>query len=477
MESTIIYSTENNNSYLYSVEHSFSMLIHPELVKAHKKAKDVDSYYLKKYNYLKENDFFGETKPVEFGNVLKEDVIKKNIAQLPEVVFETTDHCNLNCRYCSLGELYTFSKKERRNANIQYAINLLKYIFSLKPKGSELALGFFGGEPLVNAYFIKTVIDEAKRLNLDKKLKLEFLMTTNATLIDKYIHILVENNFNLLISLDGDKKAQSYRVFAKDSENSFCQVINNIDMIQEKYPEYFKKNVEFNAVLHDQNSVKDIYEFIYSKYKKIPGIAQLNIDHVNPDKKDVFDKMYQSRRKSEDEFHKEKSKLSLIMHEYSISFKELSAFLTDYSINFYMTNILDLLYDKVNPVPTKTCSPFQRKMYFNTYNMLLPCEKVSYRYFMGKANNEIVIDIPHLVQQFNFYYKEFGKICQHCYNRRTCSICMLTLDNLDKLGTDEFECMNFMNINDFKNKLYRIFSFFEINRKDFWKIMNDKTTE
>ena len=71
----------------------------------------VDPYYVRKYAYLKDKGFFGEVLPVEFATTLEKSVIENNIAQVPQVSFETTDHCNLNCRYCSLGDLYTFSKK------------------------------------------------------------------------------------------------------------------------------------------------------------------------------------------------------------------------------------------------------------------------------------------------------------------------------------------------------------------------------
>lgn len=477
MKNTILYSTENGNYYLYHIDLSLSMLIHPELINAYNKSKDVDHYYLKKYEYLKENGFFGEAKSVNFGNVLNESVINENIKQLPQLVFETTDHCNLNCKYCSLGDLYDFGKKERKNVNVKYALNLLKYIFGVKQKGADFAIGFFGGEPLVNASFIEVIIKEAKLLNEEKKLNLKFVITTNATLIDKYMHLLVDNNFSMLISLDGDEKGHSYRVFAKDGKSSFNQVIRNIDRLQREYPEYFANNVEFNAVLNDQNSVKEIYEFIFNRYRKIPTIAQLNLDHVNPDKKNVLEKIFSDRRKSEDEFQKEGSNLLSVVHEELIKFKELDHFLRNYSINFYTVNLLDLLYDEVNPVPTRSCSPFQRKMFFNTYDCLLPCEKVSYKYSMGKAEDEVFIDIAGIVKKYNFYYDQFKEVCQQCYARRACSVCLLTLDNLDKLGTNEFACVDFQDEKSFNDRLHRVFSFLEINSSDMLKIIDNKMIE
>ena len=45
-----------------------------------------------------------------------------------------------------------------------------------------------------------------------------FNMTTNATLIHKYIDFIVENNIELLISFDGNEKAHSYRNLCKQQQ-------------------------------------------------------------------------------------------------------------------------------------------------------------------------------------------------------------------------------------------------------------------
>ena len=53
--------------------------------------------------------------------------------------------------------------------------------------------------------------------------------------------LLVNNNFFILISLDGNKKGQSYRKFANNNENSFDKVIHNIDQIDRGYQDVDKR--------------------------------------------------------------------------------------------------------------------------------------------------------------------------------------------------------------------------------------------
>jgi uncharacterized protein len=478
MRKSFVYSTENNNSYLYDTQHLYAVLIHPELDKVHKKAIDADPYYLKKYAYLKEYGFWGKSKSADFETTLDESRVKRNIIQTRQIVFETTDYCNLSCPYCSLGELYNIGKKDRKNINIRYAVNFLKYMFDLKPEKTKLKIGFFGGEPLVNVNFIKKIVGVAKQLNAEKELELEFNMTTNGTLIQKHIQFLVKNNFELLISLDGNEEGQSYRTFAKNNKNSFWKVIENADMIQRDYPEYFADKVNFNAVLHNRNSVKGIYGFIYNRYHKIPRISQMNTGNINPDKKDIFESMFHSKRKSEEEYQDERSGLSVMTHNLLTLYDELKNFLNNHSINFYISNILYLLYEQVKPLPTGTCFPFSKKMFLNTNHNLLPCEKVCYEYSLGKVDRTVTIDIPEIVRKYNFYYDHIKKYCSDCYSSRgACSVCLLTIENLDEMDTDKFTCPGFQNQESYKNKLSYIISFLEKYPSDFFQIIDNAMTE
>ena len=95
---------------------------------AYEGSADADPYYIKKYEYLKKHNFFSTVDPVNFGKI-DESVIKNNIAQVPQIVFETTDFCNLNCSYCVFGDFYEeFDVRNQKMINIDHAIILLKYL-------------------------------------------------------------------------------------------------------------------------------------------------------------------------------------------------------------------------------------------------------------------------------------------------------------------------------------------------------------
>ena len=463
MIQSLIHTSENNNFYIYDDQHRLSMLVHPEFEKAYEKSIDADPYYYKKYTYLKDHGFFAKPKISEFIN-LKESTVKNNIVDTQQIVFETTDSCNLNCTYCALGEFYEgYDIRTGKKINTLYAINLLKFIFDLKPKktNNKLFISFFGGEPLLNIDFIKRIVGTANQLNVEKELELVYSITTNGTLIHKYIDFLYTNKFSLLISLDGNEVNHSYRVFSKNKKNSFQKVIENIDRIQRDYPEYFSTLVDFNAVLHNRNSVKEICEFIYTRYHKIPRIAELNIRDVKPDNEEELEKMFKSKRKSESEFQKENSNLFHITRSKLSSYNELINFLKYCSINYYISDLKSLFHIEEKYLPTCTCTPFSRKIFLTNRNKLLTCERINYKYSMGKVNENIEIDIPEITRQYNFYYEHLKKFCKICYAYRYCGTCLFHLKDINKVDTKEFVCENFHDHKTFKNKLRHIFSFLE----------------
>lgn len=469
MFKTLIHTSENDNLYIYNHQSKLSILVHPDFRKAYEGSADADPYYIKKYEYLKKHNFFSTVDPINFGKI-DESVIKNNIAQVPQIVFETTDFCNLNCSYCVFGDFYEeFDVRNQKMINIDHAIILLKYIFELKHKSkkNQLYISFHGGEPLFNGDFIKQIVDVVNQLKSGKEIEIVYTMTTNATLLHKYLHFLVENNFQLLISLDGNKSNHSYRIFRKSKENSFEKVIVNIDNLQNKYPKYFTDNVNFNAVLHDRNSVNDIYEFIYSRYHKIPRISELAPNDVNPSKKEFFNEIFHSYRRSESEYIKDDS--NLLPHEELLQYKELTSFLKNYSINYYISNITDLLSKEKKYLPTSTCLPFWKKLMLTTSSKLALCEKVNYhKLTVGEVNESVKIDIPKITQLYNFYYDHVKEKCQHCYINKSCDVCLFLMknNNLDKLDTEEFVCDSFHDLNTFVQKLHRIFSFLEKHPED-----------
>lgn len=474
MLQTIIHTSENENTYLYEDRYRLSMLIHPELKKAHEAAAEADSYYKRKYAYLKSHGFFSEFTPPALGTTVSPAKVEESIIQTPQLLFEVTDACNLKCTYCALGELYEWgNNRNSKQINREAAFLLLKYLFDLKLRNrqKELVISFYGGEPLLNIPFIEQVIEWVGTLNAEKKISIGYNMTTNAILLDKHLDFLVANNFKILISLDGNEENNSYRISRKDNENSFPKVIANVDRMQRDYPQFFENNVNFNAVLHNKNSVKSIYEFIYNRYHKIPQVSELNNVGVNPAKDNLFKTMFHDVLESENEYYREEG--NLLPHDSLASFHELSNFLKYLSVNAYVSDIPSALHTEQKYFPACTCFPFSKKIFLTTNGTLLPCEKIDYHFTLGKVDGSIELDTEEIARQYSSYYEHLSKRCQYCYLYRFCGICFFHIRDLDKLNNGKWGCDYFHNKNAFQAKLHHIFSFLETYPDDFFEILEN----
>ena len=184
--------------------------------------------------------------------------ITASLVNLKQLIFEVTDACNLNCKYCGFGDIYYgFEKREAKFLDINKGKALIDYLVNIwntsrpQAKVPMTFISFYGGEPLLNVPYIKAIVEYVESRNVNREFT--FSMTTNGTLLDKYMDYLVAKGFKLLISLDGEGDENGYRVTASGI-SSFERVFNNAKALQKKYPEYFKNNVNFNTVLHSKSS-------------------------------------------------------------------------------------------------------------------------------------------------------------------------------------------------------------------------------
>jgi uncharacterized protein len=111
----------------------------------------------------------------------------------------TVNHaCNLRCRYC-----YTGAKSNRPMPEHVGRIAIDRAIASL-PRGGVLELGFFGGEPLIEAELILRLLEHAQAHCDAAGMRLTASMTTNGTLTNAAAwRVMTDPRIDLAISHDG----------------------------------------------------------------------------------------------------------------------------------------------------------------------------------------------------------------------------------------------------------------------------------
>ncbi|ANQ54453.1 radical SAM protein [Thermosipho sp. 1063] len=137
------------------------------------------------------------------------------------IVLTVSHECNLNCKYC-YGNNGTYG-----NPGVMDFETAKRAIETFFDKGqSNVGITFFGGEPLLNFKLIKQVTKFAKEY-IGRNVK--FGMTTNGILIkDDVACFLTNNDFSVLISLDGDQFYNDKLRYTKAGKGTHNTILNSI---------------------------------------------------------------------------------------------------------------------------------------------------------------------------------------------------------------------------------------------------------
>lgn len=204
-------------------------------------------------------------------------------------------------------------------------------------------------------------------------------------------------------------------------------------LLRDKYPEYFKKRVSFNAVLHNKNSTQGLYDFFKNNIGKLPMISELNNSGIREDKRNEFEKIFVS--KQTDLYNSFNSEALIDEMFYDVAdTKSLYSYLEGFSNNIYKSYV-DLLPDKsqMSYLQTGTCIPFSKKMFLTTNGKILACERIDQKFALGYITDEGVdLDFEMIVETYNRRYLLLRNQCAKCYRSRICSQCFYYIKDIDE---------------------------------------------
>ena len=486
MKSKILFQN-NGNCYLQDVTNNFLLFLPGELSKQIQKYLDNSAtknennpaYYEKKAKFLIEKLADQRTVIENFSSRLSPEMIESTLANTRQITFELTERCNLKCEYCAYGEIYgDYSPRKNKDLPYEYVSSLLEYLSeywaSVKYSSinKSIAIGFYGGEPLLKMDLIQQIINRLKEKSTNS-IHFNYNMTTNGVLLDKYMDLLVENDVQLLISLDGDKYNNSYRV-TKSGKNPFHKIVSNIMLLKESFPVYFEERVMFASVLHNRNSYSEINKFFREKFDKSVRISEVNPLGVKTEKKKQFYAMYQNARESlnkAEDYENLKEELFINGPEANM----LMYYLHAYSGN-YIKNYSGFFVDKESTkwTPTGTCVPFGKRIFLTASGKILPCERIGHQHALGFVDkNEVHLDFNEIACKYNQYYDNLHSQCSNCYSLKHCLMCIFNLDNIELNP----ECKDYFNEIKLKKYLSENVSFLSKNSKLYKKIMTEVILE
>jgi len=161
---------------------------------------------------------------------------RPRIGSLPltTVVLNVNTGCNLSCTYCYKEDLDT--PANGRKMSLETAQQSIEMLLRESPDQPRYTIVFFGGEPLTNLPLIRQVVEWAEPLFAARGKRLDFSMTTNATLLDEQtIAFLQQHRFSIAVSIDGPKAVHDRNRVTVGGQGTYETVARKVRLLLATY--------------------------------------------------------------------------------------------------------------------------------------------------------------------------------------------------------------------------------------------------
>jgi uncharacterized protein len=139
-----------------------------------------------------------------------------------------TDECNLCCTYCRAKAFEEPVEKDDPSSRVEIDPTLpseldvnLDLLYDFLKKDPECTLTFYGGEPLMRADLINTIVKDAPVHR--------FMMQTNGILLDRLDPLIINRFSTILVSIDGNEALTN----ANRGRGTYRAIINNVKRISQ----------------------------------------------------------------------------------------------------------------------------------------------------------------------------------------------------------------------------------------------------
>lgn len=358
-----------------------------------------------------------------------EDLYKNNLSA---ITLQVTQNCNLRCKYCVYSGSYVNRTHNNKRMSWETAKKAIDFFYAHSTNNNYLTFGFYGGEPLLEFELIKKIVSYVKDLFKGKG-KL-FTITTNATLLtEEKIKFLAENNFNLVISLDGPANVQNKnRIFADEHKGTFKTVMNNLEKIKDIDSDYFKK-VSFNAVIDLNQDVSCSNQFFLS-YDLIKGLnvsGNYISNNNRTEKMDINPRYY---------IDAQYEIFKVFIYYCTDIFHNYKPTLFDSAVKSLKTTMLDRFITSKGVLkegsPGGQCLPGIQRFFINAYGKMYPCERVNEKseaLSIGDLDNGFDIDKAKKILNVA---KVTEDECKNCWCFKICSQCVAIAEKDGQISKD-----------------------------------------
>lgn len=293
------------------------------------------------------------------------------------ITLQITQNCNLRCKYCVYSGSYINRTHNNKRMSLDTAKEALHFLHRHSKNSKKLTVGFYGGEPLLEIGLIKSCVSLCKNL-FDGK-DVQYTMTTNATLLDvKTAKYLLDNNFSLIISLDGPRDIQNANRVYANGRGTYDDVYSHLVSILNALPEYREK-IMINGVMTQNDDMHKVINFFQNDYS-LQGInttIQYATDVNLADEKVETNSACYEQNYIEESY--ETFKLFLFgigrLQQCDVSTLLMGSMLIIKEVVHDRNIGTKIIHNKTHP--GGPCIPGRRKLFVDVDGRLFPCERVS----------------------------------------------------------------------------------------------------
>lgn len=411
------FKSASGNSYVYDDNLGLSfpaVLLSPE--------------YLKKLEKIRKNSEqeIRAPKPMD----VREYDLKNGLLQLTLCL---TEDCNFRCKYCIYSENYEYTRGySHRYMSFETAKKAIDIYFSLLEEGKrynpwrDIAIGFYGGEPLLNFKVLKASVEYIKERY--PEWKVSYTITTNATLMDREkADFLMDNDFSIAVSIDGPKEEHDRNRVYIDGRGTFDDVMKNVSYVMQRY-----EKIHSLAVFDWKSDLFRLDDFF--QRKDVPQLS--NISLVDTDMgcsyfKQFTKEDFENYRRQIDEgwrlyLEKVTNRGKETYPNINTSMNSISEWRASFFDQFFGLRCSKRIFQNVavlQPHPimpyTGSCIP-GRKIYVDVDGNLHTCERINGAFPIGDV--ERGLNFEKISEMMSRYFESLD-VCGECGVKRMCGHC------------------------------------------------------
>lgn len=370
---------------------------------------------------------------------------------MEQLILELTGKCNLRCSYCVYNDEYIHQRAfNSKDLSKDIAKRAIDYIFDHSKE--EIAITFYGGEPLLKYDQLKWCILYSIEKNKTYNKSLSFGFTTNVTMVNREIAQFFVSipNLNILCSIDGSKNIHDLYRKTLDGRGSFDLAISGLRILSEIFKEKGKRfaiNTVF-APPYTYEKLDEINDF-FNSLSFLPKGTTFGLNYPTtgtvPDIEEWIEKI-DSNPKYKDSLTGDVNPLwewrrHKILNGYPLELGAKSIVTSD------ITQLFKTMDDRVvtnepNAIyPFNACCvPGKRRIYVDVNGDYYPCERMGNSPTIGNVDEGIDVE-----KVRKFYVTDYSRSsinkCSNCWAIKMCQLCYAGRFDSNSFKGNESECI------------------------------------